>query len=117
MVVEGPVVAPRRLEPGCARREHLDRLVVDPVQHGAVEHVADDRSAAVTVGRESAVAGERDAEGDDGFAGGVGQFVLVEELTGREGATVTGAQGQRVGLADGLASVVGALTGRSYLAL
>ena len=83
MVVECPVVAPRRLIPGFARREHLDRLIVHPVEYGAVKHVADDRSAAMAVRRESAVFGKRDTEGDDGLAGRVGQFVLVEKLTGR----------------------------------
>lgn len=84
MVVERPVVAPGRLVPGPARREHPDRLVVHPVPDGAVEHVADDRgAAAVAVWREGAVWGEGDAEGDEGVAGGVGEFVLVEELAGR----------------------------------
>lgn len=84
MVVERPVVAPGRLIPARARREHPDRLVVHPVPDGAVEHVADDRgAAAVAVWREGAVWGERDAEGDEGVAGGVGEFVLVEELAGR----------------------------------
>lgn len=38
-----------------------------PVQHGAVEHIADDRSAAVAVeAGKPAVWGKRDAEGDEG---------------------------------------------------
>ena len=72
MVVECPVVAPRRLIPSFARREHLDRLIVHPIQDGAGEYIADDRSAAMAVRRESAVAGKCDAEGDDGFARRVG---------------------------------------------
>ena len=72
MVVECPVVAPGRLVPSFARREHLDRLIVHAIQYGAVKHIADDRSAAVAVRRESAVAGKRDAEGDEGVAGRVG---------------------------------------------
>ena len=82
MVVECPVVAPRRLIPSFARRKHLDRLIVHPIQYGAVEHIADNRSAAMAVRRESAVSGKCDAKGDDGLAGRVGQVVLVEKLTG-----------------------------------
>lgn len=71
MVVECPMVTTGRLIPSFARREHLDRLIVHPVQYGAVEHIADDRSAAMAVRRESAVFGKCDAEGDDGLAGRV----------------------------------------------
>ncbi len=37
---------------------------------------------------EGAVLREGNAEGDDGFAGGVGELVLVEEVAGWEGAAV-----------------------------
>lgn len=42
----------------------------------------------MAVRREGAVRRECDAEGDERVSGGVGEFVLVEEVPGGEGAAV-----------------------------
>ena len=66
------MMATRRLIPSLARSEHFDRLIVHLVQYSAFEHIADDRSASMTMMGEGTIPRERNSERDDGFAGRVG---------------------------------------------
>jgi len=68
---------PWRFEEALAGLQHRHRLVVHLVEDGAGEDVHGDGGAVVGVRRGAGAGWEGDFEADDGFGGGIGEFVLV----------------------------------------
>jgi hypothetical protein len=76
------MVAPGPLDKVLPDPVHARRVAVHAAQEFALEDIGYDCGACMAVRRGEAVGLVRDFEADYGFAGGVGEFVVVEDFEG-----------------------------------